>query len=127
MAIKLNAPNYYLTDSVLPPYKPELVDETQELFNSIPITTDIISNKICEESFYNNIAEKFETQNQWNDSEQFSSITETKIEIPESLATLCLPLAISLSSEFLIKSESDIDTLILLLQQKYQMSQEKLD
>ena len=34
---------------------------------------------------------------------------------------------ISLSSEFLIKNESDIDALILLLQQKFQMSKEKLE
>ncbi|CAG8857211.1 17050_t:CDS:1, partial [Gigaspora margarita] len=34
---------------------------------------------------------------------------------------------ISLSSEFLIKNESNIDTLILLLQQKFQMSKEKLE
>ncbi|CAJ0845752.1 9401_t:CDS:1 [Entrophospora sp. SA101] len=40
-------------------------------------------------------------------------------KIPESLT--------SLSSEFLIKNESDIDTLILLLQQKFQMSQERLE
>ncbi|RHZ75561.1 hypothetical protein Glove_212g22 [Diversispora epigaea] len=34
---------------------------------------------------------------------------------------------ISLSSELLIENESDIDTLILLLKQKFQMSQEKLE
>jgi len=33
----------------------------------------------------------------------------------------------SLSSEFLIKNESDINTLTLLLQQKFQMSKEKLE
>ncbi|KAF0469682.1 helicase: PROVISIONAL [Gigaspora margarita] len=33
----------------------------------------------------------------------------------------------SLSSEFLIKNKSDIDTLILLLQQKFKMSQERLE
>ncbi|CAJ0849032.1 2010_t:CDS:2, partial [Entrophospora sp. SA101] len=59
------------------------------------------------------------TQDQTNNSEQFLSITEAKKELPESL--------ISLSSGFLIKSESDIDTLILLLQRKFQMSQEKLE
>ncbi|CAG8835705.1 11158_t:CDS:2, partial [Gigaspora margarita] len=113
-AIKLNNSNYYSTIPVLLPYKPESIDETQELFNSIPITTDITiseetkfqystlsSNKIYEESSCNNIVE------------QLSSITKTKIEILESLDT------ISLSSEYLIKNESDIDTLILLLQQKY--------
>ena len=46
-----------------------------------------------------------------------ASIVEKKI--PESLTPL--------SSEFLIKNESDIDTLILLLQQKFQMSQERLE
>jgi len=34
---------------------------------------------------------------------------------------------ISLSSEFLIKNKSDIDALILFLQQKFQMSKEKLE
>src|SRR5439155_16287012 len=34
---------------------------------------------------------------------------------------------ISLSSKFLIKNKSDIDVLILLLQQKFQMSKEKLE
>src|SRR6185369_17821053 len=46
-----------------------------------------------------------------------ASIVEKKIA--ESLTPL--------SSEFLIKNESDIDTLILLLQQKFQMSQERLE
>ncbi|CAG8852232.1 29701_t:CDS:1, partial [Gigaspora margarita] len=134
MAIKSNDPNYYPTNPILPPYKPESVNETQELFDLVPITSDITisksSNKICETSSCNNIAEKSETsllqlsssvltQNQSNDSKQFSNIIEIKKEIPESL--------ISLSSEFLIKSESDIDTLILLLQQKFQMSQERLE
>ena len=35
--------------------------------------------------------------------------------------------AISLSSKFLIENESDIDTLLLLLQQKFKMPQEKLE
>ena len=151
MAIKLNNPNYHLTDPVLPPYKSESVDEIQEFFDSIPmcldtssaITTAITiseeaklrcsvssSNGICEESSCNNIAKKSKPnllqlsssvsiQNQSTNSEQFSSITEAKIEIPESL--------ISLSSEYFIKNESDINTLILHLQQKFQISQEKLD
>jgi hypothetical protein len=134
MAIKLNDPNYCPTDPILPPYKPESVNKTQELFDSIPITTDITISKssieICEESSCNNIVEKsvtklpqlsssILTQNESNDSKQFSNIIEIKKEIPESL--------ISLSSEYLIKNESDINTLILLLQQKFQMSKEKLE
>nr|CAG8649359.1 913_t:CDS:1 [Entrophospora candida] len=139
-AIKLNVPNYHLTVPVLPPYKPESANETQKLFDSIPIclntssaiTTDIIiseeaklqcsilsSNEICKKSSCDNITEKSEIQNQSNDSEQFSSITEAKIEIPESL--------ISLSSEFLIKNKSDVDILIFYLQQKFQMPQERLE
>ncbi|CAG8665861.1 10452_t:CDS:1, partial [Paraglomus occultum] len=116
MTIKSNDPNYRPTNPVLPPYKPESVDETQELFDSIPITTDIVSDEICKESSCNNIAEKSETQNQSNISEQFSSITETKIEIPESLS--------SLSSEFLIKNKSDVNILIFYLHEKFNMSQE---
>ena len=139
----MNVPNYHPTVPVLPPYKPESIDETQELFDSIPITTDITisekaklrcsassSNEVCEQSSCNNIVEKsvtklpqlsssILTQNESNDSKQFSNIIEIKKEIPESL--------ISLSSEYLIKNESDVDTLILLLQQKFQMSQERLE
>lgn len=62
------------------------------------------------------------TQDQLNDFEQFSSITKAKKEISEPLTTKCLPPEISLSSELLIKNESDIDTLIFLLQQKFQKS-----
>ena len=129
MAIKLNVPNYHPTNPVLPPYKPESIDETQELFDSIPITTDTTisksSNEVCEKSSCNNIVEKSITdlpqlsQDQLNNSEQFLSITEAKKELPESLT--------SLSSEFLIKNESDIDMLIFHLQQKFQLSQERLE
>ncbi|CAG8509012.1 1018_t:CDS:2 [Cetraspora pellucida] len=101
MAIKLNDPNYYPTVLILLLYKPESVNETQELFNSIPITTDIT------------ISKSILAQDQLNNYEQFSNITKTKIKIPESL--------ISLSSEYLIKNESDIDTLIFYLQEKFQM------
>ncbi|CAG8853019.1 6229_t:CDS:1, partial [Gigaspora margarita] len=142
MAIKLNVSNYCPINPVLPPYKPESVDKTQELFDSIPATTDIVisketklrcsasfSNEIREESSCNNIVKKSMTnllqlspivltQNQSNTSEQFSSITKAKIEIPESL--------ISLSSEFLIKNKSDVDILIYHLQEKFSMSQERL-
>src|SRR5438128_263794 len=109
--MKSNDPNYHPTVLILPPYKSELVNETQELFDSIPITSDIIisksSNKVCEKSSCNNIVKKFETnlpqlssivlaQNQSNNFKQFSNITKTRIEIPESL--------ISLFSEYLIKN-----------------------
>ncbi|CAG8718658.1 895_t:CDS:2, partial [Gigaspora rosea] len=132
MAIKLNAPNYCPIDPVLPPYKSESIDKTQELFDLIPITTDFtiskVSNEVYEQSACNNIVEKSKTnllpsltstQNLSNDSKHFSDIIETKKELSESL--------ISLSSEFLIRNESDIDVLILLLQQKFQMSKEKLE
>ncbi|CAG8516327.1 12286_t:CDS:2, partial [Cetraspora pellucida] len=133
-AIKLNDPNYRSTIPILLSYKPESIDETQKLFDSIPITTDITisksSNEVCEDSSCNNMVEKSVTkssqlpssvliQNQSNNSKQFSSITKAKKELPESL--------ISLSSEYLIKHKSDISTLILLLQQKFQMSKEKLE
>ena len=54
-----------------------------------------------------------------SNNSKFSNIVEIKKEIPESL--------ISLSSEYLIKNESDIDTLIFYLQEKFQMSKEKLE
>ncbi|RIB10166.1 hypothetical protein C2G38_210230 [Gigaspora rosea] len=111
MAIKLNDPNYHPTDPILPPYKPESINEIQELFDSIPVTTDITisekaklrcsvssNNKDCEESSCYNVNEESETnlsqspsiiliQDRSNDFEQFSSITETKKEIPELLTT----------------------------------------
>ncbi|RIB24712.1 hypothetical protein C2G38_2167770 [Gigaspora rosea] len=126
MAIKLNDPNYHPIVPILPLYKPESVNETQELFDSISITTDITisksRNKVCEKSSCDNIVEKSVT----NLPQLFfivlaqdqSNITETKIEIPESL--------IFLSSENLIKNESDIYTLIFYLQEKFQISKEKL-
>ncbi|CAG8619224.1 2809_t:CDS:2 [Paraglomus occultum] len=113
MAIKLNDPNYHPTVPILPPYKSESVNETQELFDSIPITTDI-----SEEVKLRCSAPSISIQNQSNDSKQFSNIIEIK-EIPESL--------ISLSLECLIKNDSDIDTLIFYLQEKFQMSKEKLE
>ncbi|RHZ56120.1 hypothetical protein Glove_406g24 [Diversispora epigaea] len=131
MVIKLNVPNYHPTDPILPPYKPESVNETQELFDSIPmcldtssaITTDITiseeaklqcsalsSNEVCKESSCNNIVEKSVTN--------LSQLPSSK-EIPESL--------ISLSLEYLIKNESDVDTLIFYLQEKFNMPQERLE
>ena len=72
------------------------------------------------------------TQNQLIDSDKedpsqdichidttISEASTVEKKIPESLTPL--------SSEFFIKNESDIDTLILLLQQKFQMSREKLE
>jgi len=115
MARKLDNPEYCPIAPVLPSYKSKVIYEIQDLFDSIPITTDIaiskFSNEVCEKSSCNNIVEKSVTdlpqlssivltQDQSNNSEQFSSITKTKIEIPKSL--------ISLSSEFLIRNESDI-------------------
>ena len=138
MAIKLNDPNYHPTVPILPPYKSKSIDETQELFDSIPmcldtssaITTDIAiseeakfrcsassSNEICKESSCNNIAEKSETYLLQLSSSV--SITETKKETPKS--------SISLSSEYFIKNESDIDTLILYLQEKFNMPQVRLE
>ncbi|RIB11841.1 hypothetical protein C2G38_2249891 [Gigaspora rosea] len=111
MAIKLNDPNYHPTDPILPPYKPESINEIQELFDSIPVTTDITisekaklrcsvssNNKDCEESSCYNVNEESATnlsqspsiiltQDRSNDFEQFSSITETKKEILKLLTT----------------------------------------
>ncbi|CAG8615007.1 3117_t:CDS:1, partial [Paraglomus occultum] len=40
-AIKVNNSKYFPIGSILPPYKPESVNETQELFDSISVTPDI--------------------------------------------------------------------------------------
>jgi hypothetical protein len=141
--MKLHNPEYFSIAPILPLYKPELTNETQELFDSISITTDIAiseeaklqcsastSDEICKESSCTNIVKKSMTnllqlpsivsiQNQSNNSKQFSNIVEIKKEIPESL--------ISLSSVYLIKNVSDIDTLIFYLQEKSQISKEKLE
>ncbi|CAG8853807.1 19499_t:CDS:1, partial [Gigaspora margarita] len=153
-AIKLNAPNYRPTNPILPPYKPELINETQDLFDSIPITNNITSECTKHEvsdSSNNTIDKKalsleMLAQDQSIDSNKISEHREDHTQdichvntttiseastaekkIPESLVTLCLPPAISLSSEFLIKNESDIDTLIFYLQQKFSMPQERLE
>jgi len=68
VATKLHNPEYHPIAPILPSYRLESIDETQELFDSIPITTDITiseeaklqcfaspNNEICEESSCNNI------------------------------------------------------------------------
>ncbi|CAJ0845541.1 7602_t:CDS:1 [Entrophospora sp. SA101] len=152
MARKLDNPEYRSKVPVLPSYKSKVSDEIQDFFDSIPITnnttleyaereiSDSSSNAIDEKALSLPEADtqwlKMPAQDQSIDSNKISEHREDHIQdvcyvntideagtaekkISESL--------ISLSSEFLIKSESDIDILILLLQQKYQMSQEKLD
>ncbi|CAG8480817.1 17706_t:CDS:10 [Cetraspora pellucida] len=88
--IKLNGSNYHSIIPILLSYKPESIDETQKLFNSILITTDIT------------ISKSTLIKNQSNNSEQFSSITKAKKKLPKSL--------ISLSSEYYIKNKSDINS-----------------
>nr|CAG8676619.1 13836_t:CDS:1 [Entrophospora candida] len=133
MARKLDNPEYCPIAPVLPSYKPKVSDEIQDLFDSIPIINNITSEHVehkISDSSSNAIDEKdlplkMPARNQSAGLSQDrchvdiineASIVENKI--PESL--------IPLSSEFLIKNESDIDTL-LLLQQKFQMSQERLE
>jgi len=135
MARKLDNHEYYPIAPVLPSYKPKVSDEIQDLFDSIPIINNITSEHVehkISDSSSNAIDEKdlplkMPARNQSAGLSQDrchvdntiskASIVEKKI--PESLTPL--------SSELLIKNESDIDNLILLLQQKFQMSQEKLD
>ena len=58
MAIKLNDSNYHPTNPIILLYKLELINETQELFDSILITTDITILKSSNKSFCNNIVKK---------------------------------------------------------------------
>ncbi|CAG8709612.1 21107_t:CDS:2 [Gigaspora margarita] len=132
---KLCNPEYHPIALILPLYKPELADETQELFDLIPITTDIAISEFVEHGVTylssNTINEKalsleIPAHNQTINSSQniyhantICKVSTGKKKIPNSL--------ISLFSEFFIKNESDIDILIFLLQQKFQISQEKLE
>ncbi|CAG8493894.1 1476_t:CDS:2, partial [Cetraspora pellucida] len=62
-----------------------------------------------------------------NSSQDICHVVNNTIgEVSTTEKNISKPL-ISLSSEFLINNESDIDTLILLLQQKFQMLKEKLE
>ncbi|CAG8658943.1 10890_t:CDS:2, partial [Diversispora eburnea] len=133
MTRKLDNPEYCPIAPVLPSYKPKMSNEIQDLFDSIPITNNTTSECVKHRSFdlsSDAIYEKalplrMPTQKQLigSDEEDPSQdichidtiISEASIDekkIPELL--------ISLSSELLIKNKSDIDTLILLLQQKFQ-------
>ncbi|CAG8712847.1 10905_t:CDS:2 [Cetraspora pellucida] len=132
---KLHNPEYHLMAPILLLYKPELADKTQKLFDSIPITTDIIISEFVKHgvtySSSNAINEKalsFEilAHNQTINSSQniyhantICEVSTSKKKIPNSLISLFL--------EFFIKNESDINTLILFLQQKFQILQEKLE
>ncbi|CAG8644062.1 6988_t:CDS:2, partial [Diversispora eburnea] len=143
MARKLDNSEYCPIVPVLPSYKLKVSGEIQDFFDSIPITNnttlEYAEHEISNLSS-NAIDEKDlplpEAVTQWlkmpahiqsTDLSQDICHFDTTIseggtvekKIPESLDTICLPPAISLSSEFLIKNESDIDILILLLQQKF--------
>ncbi|CAJ0902392.1 14640_t:CDS:2, partial [Entrophospora sp. SA101] len=135
MARKLDDPEYYLIAPVLPSYKPKVSDEIQNLFDSIPIinnntsehvehkTSDSSSNAIDEKDLPLKIPARNQSaglsQDRCHVDTTISKASIVEKKIPESLTPL--------SSEFLIKNESDIDNLILLLQQKFQMSQERLE
>jgi len=123
MARKLDNPDYCHIAPVLPSYKPKVSDEIQDLFKYVrQKISDSSSNAIDEKD----LPLKIPAHNQSSDLSQdryhvdttISEVSIVEKKIPESLTPL--------SSEFLIKNDSDIDTLILLLQQKFQMSQERL-
>ncbi|RHZ76767.1 hypothetical protein Glove_193g47 [Diversispora epigaea] len=147
MARKLDNPEYCPIAPILPSYKPKISNKIQDLFDSIPITnnttsectkhrlSDLSSSAVYEKD----LSLEMQTQNQLIDSDKkdpsqgichgdttIGEASTVEKKISESLVTLCSPPAISLSSEYLIKNESDIDALVLLLQQKIQISPEKL-
>ncbi|CAG8625940.1 9303_t:CDS:2 [Paraglomus occultum] len=140
MVRKLDNPEYCPIAPVLPSYKPKVSDEIQDLFDSIPITNNTTP-EYTEHKLFNlssdAIYEKalpleMPTQNQLIDldkeypSQDICHI-DTTISETSTVEKKIPELLISLSSELLIKNKSDIDTLILLLQQKFNMSQEKLE
>ncbi|CAG8631602.1 3266_t:CDS:1 [Diversispora eburnea] len=143
MTNKLNNPEYRSKVPVLPSYKSKVNDKIQDFFDSIPITNNtVLEYAECEisNSSSNAIDEKdlplkMPAHIQSTDLSQDIYHVDTTIsegdtvekKISESLDTIYPPLTISLSSEFLIKNEFDIDILILLLQQKFQISQERLE
>ncbi|RHZ45576.1 hypothetical protein Glove_669g23 [Diversispora epigaea] len=147
MIKKLDNSKYVSINPILPSYKPKTNNEIQDPFDSILITNnttskyaehklfDLSSNAIYEK----NLSLEMQIQNQLIDSDKedpsqgicyddtiIGEASTVEKKISESLITLCSPPTISLSSEYLIKNESDIDTFVLLLQQKIQISSEKL-
>ncbi|CAG8518535.1 8798_t:CDS:2, partial [Diversispora eburnea] len=134
MIRKLDNSEYCPIVPVLPSYKPKVSDEIQDFFDFITITnnttleyaeceiSDSSSNAIDEKTLSLPEAVTQQLKMPAQDVCYVNTINEAgtaEKKISESL--------ISLSSEYLIKNESDIDILIHLLQQKFQMSQEKLD
>ncbi|CAG8460345.1 5668_t:CDS:2 [Scutellospora calospora] len=138
IAIKMNNSKYFPIGSILPLYKPELIDETQNLFDSIPITnnitseytkhevSDLFNNKIDEKDLFLEMLAQYDAEHRKN---SFQDICHVDIITFEANAyeKEIFDSLISLSSEFLIKSEFDVDMLIFYLQQKFQISQEKLE
>src|SRR5205085_2884818 len=88
--------------------------------------SDLSNNAIDEKDLFLEILAQYDAEYRKNSSQDICHVGITtceantyKNEIPDSL--------ISLSSEFIVKNESDVDMLIFYLQQKFQMSREKLE
>ncbi|CAG8602728.1 349_t:CDS:2, partial [Scutellospora calospora] len=112
IARKLNNPEYCPIASVLPSYKPKVSNEIQNLFEYVEHKISDSSSGMIDKK---GLSLEMPAHNQSSGLSQDryhidTTISEARIvekKIPESLTPL--------SSEFLIKNESDIDTLILLL------------
>ncbi|CAG8528766.1 4329_t:CDS:2, partial [Diversispora eburnea] len=103
IARKLDNSEYYPIVPILPSYKPKVSDEIQDFFDSIPIT--------------NNTTLEY-AEREISDSSS-NAIDEKALFLPEAVTQRLKIIS--------YQNESDIDILIHLLQQKFQMSQEKLD
>ncbi|CAG8682673.1 17353_t:CDS:2, partial [Cetraspora pellucida] len=137
-AIKVNNSKYFPIGPILPLYKSELIDETQDLFDSISITNNITSectkhevsdlsnNEIDEKDLFLEMPAQYDAEHKKNSSQDICHVNITTFEA-NAYEKEISDFLISLSSEFLIKSESDMNMLIFYLQQKFQMSREKLE
>ncbi|CAG8459218.1 6177_t:CDS:2, partial [Gigaspora rosea] len=124
IARKLDNPEYCPIAPVLPSYKPKVSNEIQDLFEYVEHKISDSSSGMIDEK---GLSLEMPAHNQSSGLSQDRCHIDTTIseartvekKIPESLTPL--------SSEFLIKNELDIDTLVLLLQQKFQMPEKGLE
>ncbi|CAG8461801.1 7550_t:CDS:10 [Scutellospora calospora] len=119
IAIKVNNSKYFSIGPILLLYKPESIDETQDLFDSISITNNITSectkykvsdlsnNKIDEKDLFLEMPAQYDAEHKKNSFQDICYVDITTFEA-NAYEKEKSDFLISLSSEFLIKRESDI-------------------
>ncbi|CAG8675667.1 965_t:CDS:1, partial [Scutellospora calospora] len=113
-AIKVNNSKYFPINPIFLLYKPELIDETQDLFDSIPITNNITSectkyevsdlsnNEIDEKDLFLEMPAQYDAEHRKNSSQEIYYIDITTFEA-NTYEKEISDFLISLYSEFLIK------------------------